>query len=315
MMQGRPFYGENYQPREYIFAARDRCDETPDLIRAVRTHRFKYIRNFFSHVSHMQPNRFKDTWKGKSIQHMRQLYMDGLLKEETARYFSPTRTAEELYDLENDPWEMHNLAGDPAFRDTLQKMQDLLVSTIFEKKDLGFIPEPVLEDLGRQYGTKYYILQQPENLNLVRECMEVMELDDHKNVAALQKALEHERAPVRFWAAYGLGNIPELSGNASAALQKALNDDSDAVKIAAARALCRLGHTEPSLQILAGSLSDHPNVIIRLYSALFIQDLNDSLILKVLPEIEKAKNNSYDFAGRVNVKLSDKFRENAFLSF
>jgi len=59
-MQGQSFYGAQYEPRAFVFAGRDRCDETVDLIRAVRTHRFKYIRNYFPFKPHAQPNQYKD---------------------------------------------------------------------------------------------------------------------------------------------------------------------------------------------------------------------------------------------------------------
>lgn len=70
-MHGRDLFSDDYQPRKYAFAARDRCDETVEIIRAVRTKRFKYIRNFLSWLPHAQPNQYKD---GKAIvQTMRQM--------------------------------------------------------------------------------------------------------------------------------------------------------------------------------------------------------------------------------------------------
>jgi arylsulfatase A-like enzyme len=306
VMQGQPFYGKGYNPREYIYSARDRCDETVDLIRAVRTDKFKYIRNFLPHKSHAQPNTYKDG--KKIIQHMRQLYTEGKLKKETVRYFEPIRPTEELYDLEEDPWEMNNLAGDPAYQDTLQKMQDMLLSNIFGTNDLGFIPEPILEDLGKQYGNKFYVLQQNENRDLTRECIETIELVEKSDVSGLQKALNHGRASVRFWAAYGLGNIPELSTGAVPMLQNMLNNDSDAVKIAAARALCRLEHPEPALHVLEDNLKN-PNLIVGLYAALFIEDLDEDLIVKVLPAIKEARESPYEFTRRTAKRLSKNFSE------
>ncbi|MCF8379017.1 MAG: sulfatase-like hydrolase/transferase [Bacteroidales bacterium] len=303
-MQGQSFYGKNYQPAEYVFAARDRCDETVDLIRTLRDHRFKYISNFFPHKPHAQPNTYKD--EKEIIQYMRQLYAKDELNKETNRYFEPTRPTEELYDLENDPWEMNNLAGEPAYKDTLLKMREMMVSLILETKDLGFIPEPVLEDMGKQYGNKYYILKHEENLNLIKECMNVMEMDDEKNLQDLKKALNHESAAIRFWAAYGLGNIPEWANEAVPSLQSALNDESDGVRIAAARALCRLGQTEPALEILAANL-ENPNLIVGLYAALFIEDLDKDSILKILPAIEKATESPYEFTKRTAVRISSKF--------
>lgn len=303
VMQGQSFYGENYLPIDYVFTARDRMDETVDLIRSVRTCRFKYIRNFFPHKPHAQPNIYKDN---KEIIHqMRQLYANGQLKKETMQYFEPERPAEELYDLKNDPREMNNLVADPAFQDTLQKMRDMLEATIIETNDLGFIPEPVLEELGRQYGNKFNVMQHESNRNLIKECMEVMKSDAQKDVEVLRKALTHETPSVRFWAAYGLGNIPGQGNKDLSILQSALNDNSDAVKIAAARALCLSGQPDTALQILAANL-ENPNLIIGLYAALFIEDLDDKLIRRILPALEKAKECSYEFQNRVALRIYTK---------
>ena len=97
-MQGRNLLAADYKPREAVFAARDRCDETVDHIRSVRTARYKYIRNYLNQRPHLQPNAYKD---GKQIvQRLRKLHAAGKLNELQERLlFSPTRPAEELYDL------------------------------------------------------------------------------------------------------------------------------------------------------------------------------------------------------------------------
>ena len=111
-MQARNILAPDYQPREAVFGARDRCDETVDHSRSVRTDGFLYIRNFLPNRPHLQPNRYKD---GKHIvQTLRALHATGSLPGLSAKLlFTPTRAAEELYDLKRDPFQLHNLAADP----------------------------------------------------------------------------------------------------------------------------------------------------------------------------------------------------------
>ncbi len=59
-MQGRVVFATDYKPRNAVFAARDRCDETVERLRSVRTDRFLYIRNFYPKRPHLQPNAYKD---------------------------------------------------------------------------------------------------------------------------------------------------------------------------------------------------------------------------------------------------------------
>ena len=304
IMQGQSLYGDNYQPREYIFAGRDRCDETVDLIRAIRTDKYKYIRNFFPHKPHSQPNRYK--YNKEIIRHMQDEYDYGNLKSVTGKYFDPTRPSEELYDLESDPFELYNLAEVKEYQYILHELRDTLMSFIHNTQDMGFIPEPLSEEMGLNYGNKIYILQQPENRKILERCISVMKLDEKGDIDGLKQALSDNSAPVRFWAAYGLGNIPELGPDVLRSLQQALNDESDAVKIAAARALCLNNRPDPGLNILTGNL-EHSNHIIGFYSSLFIEDLEFELIKTVREAIEKAQDNPYEFTGRIATRMSSKF--------
>ena len=118
-MQGRELFAADATPRDAVFAARDRCDETVDKIRSVRTDRFLYIRNFYPGRPLLQPNAYKD---GKAlIEALRRLHAAGELPPLTERLlFSPTRPPEELYLWREDPWQLHNIADDPAHRADLE---------------------------------------------------------------------------------------------------------------------------------------------------------------------------------------------------
>lgn len=135
-MQSRNLLANDDVPREAIFSARDRCDETVDHIRSVRTQRFKYIRNFLPLRPHLQPNRYKDA--KPIVQRLRELHELGQLNELTeSLLFSPTRPPEELYDLVADPYEIKNLADDPAQAETLTMLRGRLDRWMDETMDHG----------------------------------------------------------------------------------------------------------------------------------------------------------------------------------
>ena len=140
-MQGRDLFAEDYHPREAVFAARDRCDETVEHLRSVRTERYKYIRNYLNQRPHLQPNAYKD---GKAIiARLRELHANGKLNDmQEQLLFSPTRPPEELYDLQSDPDELVNLADDPAHRATLETMRKRLAEWEESTGDRGREPEP-----------------------------------------------------------------------------------------------------------------------------------------------------------------------------
>ena len=138
-MQSRNLFADDYSPREAIFSARDRCDETVEHMRCVRTARLKYIRNFLPRRPHLQPNAYKDH---KSILvALRRAHHEGRLNAVQQQLFAPTRSAEELYDLKSDPHEIENLAANPDFDDTLRSMRQRLEGWMEATNDRGRSPE------------------------------------------------------------------------------------------------------------------------------------------------------------------------------
>ncbi len=152
-MQGRDLLAKDYQPREAVFAARDRCDETVDHIRAVRTGRYKYIRNYLPERPLLQPNAYKD---GKVIlQRLRELHAAGKLDDVAERLlFSATRPREELYDVTKDAHELHNLATDASYEQELQDMRDRLARWEQETRDRGRTSESE-QNVRQRYGGLY----------------------------------------------------------------------------------------------------------------------------------------------------------------
>jgi arylsulfatase A-like enzyme len=124
--QGKSFAAVLGEPakahREHVFAEHNWHDYGAHE-RAVRTGRFKYIRNAFPHLPGTPP---ADAAKGASFQEMRRLRDAGQLTPEQRAVFVTPRAAEELYDTEADPHELRNLAADPAHASTLADLRGAL---------------------------------------------------------------------------------------------------------------------------------------------------------------------------------------------
>ncbi len=135
-MQGKDILASNDVRREEAFSARDRCDETTEKIRSLRTDKFIYIRNYHPERPHLQPCAYKD---GKQIvQQLRALHAAGKLPELSEKLlFSPTRPREELYELAADRWQVRNLAEDPAYAAVLAEHRRRLDAKLVATKDPG----------------------------------------------------------------------------------------------------------------------------------------------------------------------------------
>ncbi|MBN1483074.1 sulfatase [candidate division KSB1 bacterium] len=135
-MHGQVFLGKRAKKRDYIIAARDRCDETMDRIRCVRSKRYKYIRNYYPERPYAQLNRYKET-QYPVLRLMRRLAAAGELNEAQARFFASMRPEEEFYDLQVDPFEIHNLAGTADVQGELKKLRAILEKWIQQTGDQG----------------------------------------------------------------------------------------------------------------------------------------------------------------------------------
>ncbi|AGA25331.1 sulfatase family protein [Singulisphaera acidiphila] len=143
-MQGQVFLGDRAEPpRRYVFGARDRCDETVFRFRTVRDARYRYIRNFMPERPFLQANDYKE--RSYPVWNLiKELAAQGKLTPTQAVLAAPTMPPEEFYDLESDPYEIHNLVDspDPANQAVLKRLRVELERWIEESNDQGQIPEP-----------------------------------------------------------------------------------------------------------------------------------------------------------------------------
>jgi N-sulfoglucosamine sulfohydrolase len=118
--------------REHVFAEKNWHDYE-DRSRAVRTLKYKYIRNDYPDLAGTPP---ADAVRSPSFRAMRRLRDAGTLAPELRGPFVRPRPAEELYDVENDPHELENLAADSRYARILDRLQDALEGWEAETKDV-----------------------------------------------------------------------------------------------------------------------------------------------------------------------------------
>lgn len=173
-IQGRPLFGENAKPRDYIVSARDRCDETVDRIRSIRKGNFKYIRNFHPQRPYLQPCAYKDAKPFMPV--LRELHAAGKLNDVQSLHMAETRPEEELYDLSKDPWEIKNLADDPVYQSQITEFRALLSRWVIESDDKGRFPEPaeMFDSDMSAYASKGLKQRDPEYFDEVTRNIELM---------------------------------------------------------------------------------------------------------------------------------------------
>ncbi len=113
-LHGKNLLGQEVREREYVFAARDKMDETHDAMRAIRSKDFKLILNLMPERAYCQYNWYKEG-AYPVLAEMNAMNLRGELTPEQAAFFAPTKPEAELFDLRVDPHEINNVADDPEY--------------------------------------------------------------------------------------------------------------------------------------------------------------------------------------------------------
>lgn len=200
-IDGRAFLGSGVEAnevdqRDETFGYADRFDEKYDLVRTLRVGKWKYMRNFEPFYPDAMQNNYR--YKMLAYEEWRDLYLAGSLDDVASAFFQP-KSAEALYDLEADPHEVNNLAGNPDYADTLVQLRNRLSDRLKEMPDLSFVTEAYLNESA---------MNDPAAFGR-RNKEQIQHLIDTANIALLpwkeakpeiQLALEDPDDLVRYWA-------------------------------------------------------------------------------------------------------------------
>jgi arylsulfatase A-like enzyme len=123
---------QSFHGRTYVFSERNwhDCDEHQ---RAVRNRRFKLIRT--DAYTELPLCITADVAASPSFRSLRARAEAGRLTAAQQRLFESPRARLELYDLERDPWELHNVAADPRYGREVRELARVLQDWIEQSDD------------------------------------------------------------------------------------------------------------------------------------------------------------------------------------
>lgn len=243
-LQGHAFAGKyDTPPQTVLHGFRGRMDERYDLVRSVRDGRYVYIRNYMphriygQHIGYMFETPTTRVWK--------ELYDAGKLKAPQT-YFWQAKPVEELYDLQNDPDEVKNLAASPEHREALERLRKAEREQALRIRDIGFLPESEVHR--RSAGsTPYELGHDPAKYPFERvfAAAELASRPEKGDLAQVIKLLQDPDSAVRYWGATGLLIRGHSAIEASRSeLRRLLSDASPSVIATAAEALGKYGNAE-----------------------------------------------------------------------
>jgi len=247
-MDGKPFLGpgiksKDVEKRDETYSYADRFDEKYDLVRALRVGKYKYIRNYQPFNMDGLQNNYR--YRMLAYQEWRELYEKGELNDAQSAFFR-TKAVEELYNLEADPYEVNNLAGESDHAEILEKMRSRLREKITDMPDLSFFPEHYFLREGLQNPVQFGVEHKGEIAELLSIAdLQLLPFEDAKE--QIELTLHSDNANKRYWALNVCSTFGEEAEEFIPQLEKISQTDPELInKVRAAEYLAIFGNTDPA---------------------------------------------------------------------
>jgi len=292
-MDGKPFMGpgvtaEEVSKRDETFGIADRFDEKYDFVRTLRKGKYKYMRSY-------QPFNFDGLWNNyryimASYKEWWKLYKEGKLTKEAALFFEP-RAPEALYDIDKDPYEVNNIAADPANAKILADLRGRLQARVKGMPDLSFFPESELVKKAWGNPVEFGQAQKARIAELVDIAdLSLIEFADAKD--KITAALESKDPWARYWGLIVCSCFgKKADGFVARAKQLADADAEPLVRVRAAEFLALIGAAEPQKVIMdVLATAEHPlEAVLTLNTVVLLKDGKPGYKFDITADSIKAK--------------------------
>jgi N-sulfoglucosamine sulfohydrolase len=308
-MQGRPFLGEKRKEpaadeMEFLYA--DRFDELYGMRRALTDGKWKYIRNFQPHLPNA-PYSFYQFGQPGWVAYQKAWKADEFCGYHKSLWEAPG-SSEQLYDLTADPWEINNLAKDPAHSGKLAALRERLKATMKQNHDTGLVPEPLFEALAGEGAIASHVQSNAYDINKIADLAFAATEINEKHLPALREAVKSKHPVERYW---GVNGLLQLAGKSTEVkpddFSPLLKDAESIIRTTAAEALFKLNQKDIATQALIEEVGKNINPSSLLY---LLNTINRLELLDQLPQDwakgKSMKGADFDYIKRFAEKTSDK---------
>lgn len=247
-MQGRAFLGKQRGPAgDGVLLYGDRFDEVYGMRRGWTDGRWKYIRRFTPHLPAAPYSEYQFSMPSWTA--WRKAWQDGKLGETHRRMWEAPQPVEELFNLDADPWEIRNLAQDPAHAGRLAAMRGTLRDAMVRIKDSGVVPEPMFAKL---CGSRPLaeVVREPEFGHEALVDLAFAATAANADPGLLEQAVQSGHPARRYWGLLGFLLRGETNG-----ARNLLDDPHPVIRTLAAETLHAAGEVEAARKTLLAELA------------------------------------------------------------
>lgn len=287
--------------RDFVVSGRDRLDSRFEMVRSVRDKRYRYQRNFYPNLPFAPYEDFQ--FQASVYAAWMKLARAGKLEGAQVEYALRFKPVEQLFDSENDPHMVKDVAGDPAYAEVLESMRSRLKNWMIETRDLGVLEETLLHQRAKGKSAHWEVGNELDDTTYTRILETAnLQIQGEKAVGELAERCEDPEPAVRFWAVLGLAVATQTADAETVegivpTLTKMLADDSVSVRLSAADGLCNLGHWSDAAPALSKALAD-PMISARIRAACIL----DTQPPQAYAELQEVLENLHAAKAKTNVR-------------
>jgi uncharacterized sulfatase len=293
-LDGKAFLGkgvsaEDLEARDESFGYADRFDEKYDFVRTYRKGKWKYIRNYQGFYPDGLQNNYR--YRMLAFQEWRELFKNGKLTNEQSQFFK-ARSAEQLFDLSQDPHEVNDLSGHSDKQDILLELRGKLQRKVKSINDLSFYPESHMIDHALQNPLAFGENNSEEISKLV-DVADLALLSFQNAKPKLVKIFQNGRDWEKYWACLVCSQFEEEAKSLSSHLKKMLSSKNLMLKMRAIEALALTEKIDPIPSLIEiVNVSESPvEVLLILNTVAFFRDhhgfeLNPKSLKIIAPKAE-----------------------------
>lgn len=246
--QGQAFLGKKIskQTKKFNFALASNQLHHYMPVRAVSEGRYKYIRSYIPYKQFALRNYYQ--WGMPSNMAWDSLIINGKTDNKALQQPYQHHPHEMLFDLQNDPQELNNLADNPKFNQKLIQLRTALAEHVRKTGDLGFFIPSFRQNINlyNLVHTEKYPIEQLQTL------AELASNPSVKDLNIIIGNLKSNDANMRFWAAVAMAQfgVKQQITYCPKELINLLQDNDEYVAAEAAYACTYLGKPDVGVQRL-----------------------------------------------------------------